>query len=171
MPAQNRFSACAPFPLLVNALHPFALSVDAATRSINCMYLNCRNQKMTICHSVLSGFKRRFLLSVCCCSTYRSASLLSNAGQPASAKVIIDSDPRTDDALAMLLVAYSPEVDVKGISIVAPTSPPTWAMTRPCPLAVSPVGTRLESQLGMQSAVRLHEESRVPVFCTIDDPV
>jgi hypothetical protein len=135
------------------------------------MYLNCRNQKMTICHSVLSGFKRRFLLSVCCCSTYRSASLLSNAGQPASAKVIIDSDPRTDDALAILLVAYSPEVDVKGISIVAPTSPPTWAMTTPCPLAVSPVGTRLESQLGMQSAVRLHEEPGVPVFCTIDDPV
>jgi inosine-uridine nucleoside N-ribohydrolase len=34
-------------------------------------------------------------------------------------KVIIDSDPGTDDALAILLALYSPELDVKGISIVA----------------------------------------------------
>jgi purine nucleosidase len=34
-------------------------------------------------------------------------------------KVVIDSDPGTDDALAILLAVYSPEVDVKGISIVA----------------------------------------------------
>jgi len=34
-------------------------------------------------------------------------------------KVLIDSDPGTDDALAILLAVYSPEVDVKGISIVA----------------------------------------------------
>jgi purine nucleosidase len=34
-------------------------------------------------------------------------------------KVIIDSDPGTDDALAILLAVYSPELDVKGISIVA----------------------------------------------------
>jgi purine nucleosidase len=34
-------------------------------------------------------------------------------------KVVIDSDPGTDDALAILLAVYSPELDVKGISIVA----------------------------------------------------
>ncbi|MFZ0881799.1 MAG: nucleoside hydrolase [Candidatus Acidiferrales bacterium] len=34
-------------------------------------------------------------------------------------KVLIDSDPGTDDALAILLALNSPEVDVKGISIVA----------------------------------------------------
>ena len=33
--------------------------------------------------------------------------------------MIIDSDPGTDDALAILLALYSPELDVKGISIVA----------------------------------------------------
>ncbi len=36
-----------------------------------------------------------------------------------SQKVLIDSDPGTDDALAILLAVYSPELDVKGISIVA----------------------------------------------------
>jgi purine nucleosidase len=40
------------------------------------------------------------------------------ADQPPQ-KVVIDSDPGTDDALAILLAVYSPEVDVKGISIVA----------------------------------------------------
>jgi inosine-uridine nucleoside N-ribohydrolase len=34
-------------------------------------------------------------------------------------KVVIDSDPGTDDALAILLALNSPELDVKGISIVA----------------------------------------------------
>jgi inosine-uridine nucleoside N-ribohydrolase len=40
------------------------------------------------------------------------------AGEPPQ-KVLIDSDPGTDDALAILLAVYSSEVDVKGISIVA----------------------------------------------------
>ncbi|MGA8145588.1 MAG: nucleoside hydrolase [Candidatus Acidiferrales bacterium] len=46
----------------------------------------------------------------------------SAAAKPAGSspqKVIIDSDPGTDDALAILLAIYSPELDVKGISIVA----------------------------------------------------
>lgn len=50
----------------------------------------------------------------------RPAAAAANA--PASSspqKVIIDSDPGTDDALAILLAIYSPELDVKGISIVA----------------------------------------------------
>ncbi|MGC1968762.1 MAG: nucleoside hydrolase [Candidatus Acidiferrales bacterium] len=34
-------------------------------------------------------------------------------------KVVIDSDPGTDDALAILLALNSPELDVKGISIVS----------------------------------------------------
>jgi inosine/uridine nucleosidase len=34
-------------------------------------------------------------------------------------KVVIDSDPGTDDALAILLALNSPELDVKGISVVA----------------------------------------------------
>jgi len=46
----------------------------------------------------------------------------SAAAPPAGSapqKVIIDSDPGTDDALAILLALNSPELDVKGISIVA----------------------------------------------------
>jgi purine nucleosidase len=45
----------------------------------------------------------------------------STGTEPASAtqKIIIDSDPGTDDALAILLALYSPELDVKGISVVA----------------------------------------------------
>ena len=55
---------------------------------------------------------------VCLASTAaRSASASPAAESPQ--KVIIDSDPGTDDALAILLAVYSPEVDVKGISIVA----------------------------------------------------
>src|ERR1700751_769280 len=47
-----------------------------------------------------------------------STALAAFVGEPAQ-KVLIDSDPGTDDALAILLAVYSPEVDVKGISIVA----------------------------------------------------
>ncbi len=49
------------------------------------------------------------------------ATATTNSSAPPSApqKVIIDSDPGTDDALAILLAVYSPELDVKGISIVA----------------------------------------------------
>jgi purine nucleosidase len=45
----------------------------------------------------------------------------AGATRPATVpqKVMIDSDPGTDDALAILLALYSPELDVKGISIVA----------------------------------------------------
>jgi purine nucleosidase len=47
----------------------------------------------------------------------------TSAGAPpagsAPQKVIIDSDPGTDDVLAILLALNSPELDVKGISIVA----------------------------------------------------
>src|SRR5271154_2030334 len=49
------------------------------------------------------------------CASAASAAIASEPAQ----KVLIDSDPGTDDALAILLAVYSPEVDVKGISIVA----------------------------------------------------
>ena len=51
-------------------------------------------------------------------STSLRAASPPSADQP-SQKVVIDSDPGTDDALAILLAVYSPELDVKGISIVA----------------------------------------------------
>jgi purine nucleosidase len=38
---------------------------------------------------------------------------------PAPARILIDTDPGTDDALAILLALHSPEVQVAGISIVA----------------------------------------------------
>src|SRR6201984_3806847 len=37
----------------------------------------------------------------------------------ATKKVIIDTDPGTDDALAILLAVNSPELDVRAITIVA----------------------------------------------------
>jgi purine nucleosidase len=43
----------------------------------------------------------------------------SAPADPSPQKVVIDSDPGTDDALAILLAIYSSEVDVKGISVVA----------------------------------------------------
>jgi purine nucleosidase len=39
--------------------------------------------------------------------------------QPATKKIIIDTDPGTDDALAILLAVNSPQLDVRAITIVA----------------------------------------------------
>jgi purine nucleosidase len=49
----------------------------------------------------------------------RSSVAAAAVAESAPQKVLIDSDPGTDDALAILLALNSPEVDVKGISIVA----------------------------------------------------
>jgi purine nucleosidase len=67
---------------------------------------------------------RRFKLTILAFSFVFLASTSLRAASPPSAdrpsqKVVIDSDPGTDDALAILLAVYSPELDVKGISIVA----------------------------------------------------
>ena len=51
-----------------------------------------------------------------------SAAVISPAhGQSETApkKVIIDTDPGTDDALAILLAVNSPELDIRAITIVA----------------------------------------------------
>jgi purine nucleosidase len=55
---------------------------------------------------------------ICLASTAARSASAAPVGEPPQ-KVLIDSDPGTDDALAILLAVYSPEVDVKGISIVA----------------------------------------------------
>jgi hypothetical protein len=48
--------------------------------------------------------------------TARSA---TSAAAPAAAKkVIIDTDPGTDDALAILLALNSPELDVRALTVV-----------------------------------------------------
>ena len=39
--------------------------------------------------------------------------------QTTAKKIIIDTDPGTDDALAILLAVNSPEMDVRAITIVA----------------------------------------------------
>ena len=68
--------------------------------------------------SAILTFSLVFLVSI----VGPPAASATAAGRPTQKvvqKVVIDSDPGTDDALAILLAVYSPEVDVKGISIVA----------------------------------------------------
>jgi len=61
-----------------------------------------------------------FAFCIAPCAGLATAQAAAAAAPPAAAqKVLIDSDPGTDDALAILLAIYSPELDVKGISIVA----------------------------------------------------
>ena len=51
-----------------------------------------------------------------------SAAIVSSAhaqSQAAPKKIIIDTDPGTDDALAILLALNSPEIDVRAITVVA----------------------------------------------------
>jgi hypothetical protein len=81
------------------------------------------NAKITGDDDMPSGLSRiqPMILTFCLvflASTSARAASPPSADQPLQ-KVVIDSDPGTDDALAILLAVYSPELDVKGISIVA----------------------------------------------------
>ena len=67
------------------------------------------------CHSVHS---RSLMKNILALLIVLAASAALAAPHPAS-RIIIDTDPGTDDALAMLLALNSPEVDVVGISVVA----------------------------------------------------
>src|SRR6266567_5519607 len=72
---------------------------------------------MTIPQSAtLAGFRR----SVCSISPVLVLALLASFSVPASAakKIIFDTDPGTDDALALMLALNSPELDVRAITVV-----------------------------------------------------
>jgi purine nucleosidase len=66
---------------------------------------------------------RRFLKRVALLAlAVLSAAIISPAhgqSETATKKIIIDTDPGTDDALAILLAANSPELDIRAITIVA----------------------------------------------------
>src|SRR6266567_6234354 len=72
---------------------------------------------MTIPQSAtLAGFRR----SVCSISPVLVLALLASFSVPASAakKIIFDTDPGSDDALALMLALNSPELDVRAITVV-----------------------------------------------------
>jgi len=50
----------------------------------------------------------------------------------AAKKVIIDTDPGTDDAMALMLALNSPELDVRAVTVVPATSPPSRDWKMPC---------------------------------------
>ena len=45
--------------------------------------------------------------------------ILMSAAMGASKKIILDTDPGTDDAMAMMLALHSPELDLRAITVVA----------------------------------------------------
>src|SRR6266436_8315459 len=66
--------------------------------------------------ATLAGFRR----SVFYISPVVVLALLASFSVPASAakKIIFDTDPGTDDALALMLALNSPELDVRAITVV-----------------------------------------------------
>ena len=64
----------------------------------------------------LSPGRVLLVLTALTCAGPAPASLAQN--RPASSKVIIDTDPGTDDAMAILLALNSPELDVKAFTVV-----------------------------------------------------
>jgi inosine-uridine nucleoside N-ribohydrolase len=58
------------------------------------------------------------LISARFCAVLVLASLLGSAANAAARKVIIDTDPGTDDAMAILLALNSPELDVQALTVV-----------------------------------------------------
>jgi purine nucleosidase len=70
----------------------------------------------------LGGFTGSGLMAaaalICCGASLRAATATDRTASEATKKVIIDTDPGTDDAIALMLALNSPELDVQAITVV-----------------------------------------------------
>src|SRR5215469_3965144 len=69
-------------------------------------------------HSVERRIRNMCLRRLFVCLVFSLLACLTAWGQPGKRRVIIDTDPGTDDALAILLALNSPELQVEAISVV-----------------------------------------------------
>ena len=68
-------------------------------------------------------------------------------------KIIIDTDPGQDDAVAILLALASPRLDVLGISAVAGN----------VPLALTEKNVRIVCELANRTNVKVHAGAKAPM--------
>ncbi|HME12373.1 MAG TPA: nucleoside hydrolase [Candidatus Acidoferrum sp.] len=62
--------------------------------------------------------RRSFWLWLLCCAAAVVLLAVPVCASPAARKIILDTDPGTDDAMALMLALNSPELDVRAITVV-----------------------------------------------------
>jgi purine nucleosidase len=69
-------------------------------------------------HGSVAGDRKRFALRNFCCLAALALLAQCCAAANGAKKIILDTDPGTDDAMALMLALNSPELDVRAITVV-----------------------------------------------------